>query len=135
MLTLSKIPGRSFFQTARAASWFVSFLSNSATYQRPVVPDEDLLKKTLPVHFTIFRLILHDVVRATTVAQLFDAAPAWWGLQDRRLNSSVMNRLIRHRYLPDKNSTFERLCQEAYISLFSATLSDLSHVLHGFTTI
>lgn len=58
MLTLSKIPGKSFFQSARAASWFVSFLSNSATYQRPVVPDEDLLKKPLPVHITIFRLIL-----------------------------------------------------------------------------
>ena len=77
---------------------------------------------------------LYDVVRATTVARLLYAAPAWWGFagqQDRCRLQSVISKLIRLRYLPDDFPTFERLCLEADSGLFSAVLMNQGHLLHS----
>ena len=79
-------------------------------------------------------LQLYDVVRATTVARLLYAAPAWWGFagqQDRCRLQSVINKLIRLRYLPEDYPKFERLCLEADTRLFSAVLMNQGHVLHS----
>src|SRR5678816_3960202 len=79
-------------------------------------------------------LQLYDVVRATTVARLLYAAPAWWGFagqQDRCRLQSVISKLIRLRYLPEDYPKFERLCLEADIRLFSAVLMNQGHVLHS----
>ena len=76
---------------------------------------------------------LYDVVRATTVAHLLYAAPAWWGFagqQDRSCLQSVISKLIRLRYLLDDYPTFERLCLEADTRLFSAVLMNQGHLLH-----
>jgi len=78
---------------------------------------------------------LYDVVRATTVARLLYAAPAWWGFASQRekgMLQSVMNRLIRQRYLPSDSPTFEQLCLKADTCLFSAVLANPGHVLHRF---
>jgi hypothetical protein len=67
---------------------------------------------------------LYDVVRATTVARLLYAAPAWWGFTSQRekgMLQSVMNRLIRQRYLPSDSPTFEQLCLKADTCLFAAS--------------
>ena len=77
---------------------------------------------------------LYDVVRATTVARLLYAAPAWWGFagqQDRYRLQSVISKLIRLRYLPDDFPTFERLCLEADSSLFAVDLINQGHLLHS----
>src|SRR5688572_15559722 len=76
-------------------------------------------------------LQLYDVVRATTVACLFYAAPAWWGFagqRDRCRLQSVINKLILLRYLPEDYPKFERLCLEADTRLFSAVLMNQGHV-------
>ena len=74
---------------------------------------------------------LYDVVRATMVAHLLYAAPAWWGFASQR-EKSVMNRLIRQRYLPSDSPTFEQLSLKADTCLFSAVLGNPGHVLHRF---
>ena len=79
-------------------------------------------------------LQLYDVVRATTVARLLYAAPAWWGFagqQDRCRLQSVISKLNRLRYLPEDYPQFERLCLEADTRLFSAVLMNQGHVLHS----
>src|SRR6476660_7493019 len=55
----------------------------------------------------------YDVVRATTVARMLYAAPAWWGFagqQEKNRLQSAMRRLIRLRYLPEDSPSFEHLC-------------------------
>ena len=77
--------------------------------------------------------MLHDVVRMTTVARLLYASPAWWGFvgqQERNRLQSVMDRLVRLRYLPENNPTLEQLCRTADGNLFTAALADPGHVLN-----
>src|SRR5678816_1428570 len=78
--------------------------------------------------------LLYDVVRATTVARMLYAAPAWWGFagqQEKNRLQSAMRRLIRLRYLPEDSPSFEHLCNTADSRLFSAVLGNPGHVLHG----
>jgi len=78
--------------------------------------------------------MLYDVVRATTVARMLYAAPAWWGFagqQEKNRLQSAMRRLIRLRYLPEDSPSFEHLCNTADSRLFSAVLGNPGHVLHG----
>src|SRR5688572_29252791 len=79
---------------------------------------------------------LDDVVRATTVARLLYAAPAWRGFASQRekgMLQSVMNRLIRQRYLPSDSPTFEQLSLKADTCLFSAVLANPGHFSIGFS--
>lgn len=82
-------------------------------------------------------LQLYDVVHATTLACLLYAAPACWEFVSPQENGriqSVMNRLIRLRYIPSDKSIFEQLCRHADLCLFSAMLSNPGHVLHRLLT-
>ena len=79
--------------------------------------------------------MLHDVVRMTTVARLLYASPAWWGFvgqQERNILQtslqSVMDRLVRLRYLPEGNPTLEQLYRMADGNLFTA--ASPGHVLN-----
>src|ERR1043165_4655560 len=77
--------------------------------------------------------MLHDVVRMTTVSRLLYASSAWWGFvgqQEHNRLQSVMNRLVRLRYLPENNPTLEQLCRTADGNLFTDALADLGHVLN-----
>ena len=61
------------------------------------------------------------------------ASPAWWGFvgQDGRTRlQALLRRLIRLRYLPENNPSFEQLCQSADPRLFGAVRADAGHVLH-----
>ena len=76
---------------------------------------------------------LHDVVKATTLARMLYASPAWWGFigqGDRDRLQSIMRRLIRFHYLPEDTPSFEQLCAKADSRLFTAVLVDGGHVLH-----
>ena len=77
--------------------------------------------------------MLHDVVRMTTVSRLLYASSAWWGFvgqQEHNRLQSVMDRLVRLRYLPEDNPTLEQLCRTADGNLFTAALADPGHVLN-----
>ena len=76
---------------------------------------------------------LFDVARATTVARLLYASPAWWGFarqQDKNRLQSIISRMIRRGYLPIDNPTFDQLCHKADTGLFTAVLNNPGHVLH-----
>ena len=78
-------------------------------------------------------LRLYDVVRATTLARLLYASPAWSGFanagQRARLNA-IVRKLIRLKLLPDGFDSFDVLSYRANSVLFSAVLHNPSHVLH-----
>ena len=76
---------------------------------------------------------LYDVVRATTLARMLYASPAWWGFvgqRDKDKFEALMRRLIRYHYLPGDSLSFEQLCIKADSRLFSSILADNGHVLH-----
>ena len=76
---------------------------------------------------------LSDVVSATTVSRMLYAAPAWWGyvgVMGRTRLQATMRRLVRSRYLPESYLTFDQLCKKADSNLFSAIITNPSHVLH-----
>src|SRR3984885_5619587 len=77
---------------------------------------------------------LHDVVRATTMARIMYASPAWYGFtnaeQRARINS-IIRKLSRFGYLPSDQPTFEVLNSNADRSLFAAALRNPGHVLHN----
>src|SRR5688572_27464359 len=78
-------------------------------------------------------LHLYDVVRATTLARMLYASPAWWGFvgqRDKDRFEVLMRRLIRYHYLPGDSLSFEQLCIKADCRLFSSILVDNGHVLH-----
>jgi len=78
-------------------------------------------------------LHLYDVVRATTLARMLYASPAWWGFvgqRDKDRFEVLMRRLIRYHYLPGDSLSFEQLCIKADSRLFSSILVDNGHVLH-----
>ena len=78
---------------------------------------------------------LHEVVRATTLARLLYASPAWSGFvnaeQKSRINS-IIKKLVRCRFLPSSQLTFEDLSNEADKRLFAVILRNPSHVLYNF---
>ena len=78
---------------------------------------------------------LHEVVRATTLARITYAIPAWSGSlnheQIARANA-IIRKLIRLGYLPSNQPTFEDICKAADQRLFSAILRNPTHVLHNF---
>ena len=76
---------------------------------------------------------LFDVARATTVAHLLYASPAWWGFarqQDKNRLQSIISRMNRRRHLPVDNPTFDQLCHKADTGLFTADLNNPGDVLH-----
>ena len=76
---------------------------------------------------------LFDVARATTVARLLYASPAWWGFarqEDKNRLQSIINRMIRRGNLPFDNPTFDQLCRKADTGLFTVVLNNPGHVLH-----
>ena len=77
---------------------------------------------------------LWDVSRATLVAKLTYASPAWWGLyasetQKRRLHRLLI-KLQRCGFLPAQFDSMADLCSAAYDALFRSILSNENHVLH-----
>ena len=76
---------------------------------------------------------LWDVTTQTLVARMLYASPVWWGFIDagsRNEIEAVIRRLIRLNYLPSEFGLFEEMCRKADTALFSAVLTDSTHVLN-----
>ena len=77
---------------------------------------------------------LWDVSRATLVAKLTYASPAWWGYisetQKRRLHKLLL-KLQRRGFLPAQFDTIADLCSAADDALFRSILTNENHVLHS----
>src|SRR6218665_3369248 len=75
---------------------------------------------------------LHLVARATTIASILYATPAWWGFAgvgDRQRLERLVARLRRMGYLPTDFPSVETLAKEADRNLFKAISQCPSHVL------
>ena len=76
---------------------------------------------------------LWDVTRATLVAQLLYASPAWWGFlkaDDKSKLQSLLTKAQRYGYLPYKFDTLDTLCESFDQTLFHSTMYNTKHVLH-----
>jgi len=65
----------------------------------------------------------HDVTRATLIAQLIYAAPAWWGfvsLAERDRIQSVIRKAQRYGYLPRNFPDFSSLVDALETNLFNS---------------
>jgi hypothetical protein len=80
-------------------------------------------------------LRLYDVVRSTSLARLLYASSAWSGFanagQLERING-LIRRMVRYKFLPEDQTSFEKLCECADSSLFNMILHNPSHVLYRF---
>jgi hypothetical protein len=76
---------------------------------------------------------LFDVARATLVAQLTYASPAWTGFincEDEARLQGVLKKLQRSGFLPPNFQTFKEICEAADAQLFSSIIHNDDHVLH-----
>ena len=76
---------------------------------------------------------LWDVTRATVVAQLLYASPAWWGFlkaDEKSSLQSVVKKAQRCGYLPTPFETLDELRQELDKNLFRSSRYNPHHVLH-----
>ena len=76
---------------------------------------------------------LWEVTRATLVARLLYASPAWWGFLDaegKRRLQATLHKLQRSELLPRDFPTFGELCQLNDQTLFQAVLNNENHVLY-----
>ena len=75
---------------------------------------------------------LWDVTRATTLARMLYASPAWWGYADmghRQRLQNFMFKLQRLGFLPRNSPSFEDMCGTADEVLFASVLRNEYHVL------
>src|SRR6218665_3997454 len=76
---------------------------------------------------------LQEVARATALARLLYASPAWWGFakkEDRNQLESLVKRMRRMGYLPSSTSDVEDLVHAAEDRLLGAVVVNSNHVLH-----
>ena len=76
---------------------------------------------------------LWDVARATIVARMRYASPAWGGLRDegsRQRLQAILNKLRKQGFLPGDHATMMELCDDADSRLFASILHNPYHVLH-----
>ena len=76
---------------------------------------------------------LHEVARASTMARLMYASPAWWGFAsdgDRGRVEAFVRKTMRFGYLPSTAPSAGEMSARADENLFKAVRADRSHVLH-----
>src|SRR6218665_670666 len=75
---------------------------------------------------------LHEVARATTLARLLYASPAWWGFakqKDRNRLESLLKRVRRIGYLPSSTPDVAHLVPALEDRLLAAVVANSHHVL------
>jgi len=78
---------------------------------------------------------LHLVAKATTVATLLYAAPAWWGFAgeaDHQRLERLITRMRRSGYLPTDFPDFATLAEDADHNLFNSIRRNKAHVLRHY---
>ena len=76
---------------------------------------------------------LYEVCRASIMARLMYASPAWWGFAnagERSRHEGFIAKTMRFGYLPPTAPTAEELSRQADTTLFKAVTLDLHRVLH-----
>ena len=76
---------------------------------------------------------LHDVTRATLIARLIYAAPAWWGfvsLAETDRIQSVIKKAKRYGHLPRNFPDVSCLVDALETNLFNSIMCNSNHVLH-----
>src|SRR6218665_1627195 len=87
--------------------------------------------------YTIQSQVIHKVTEATLMSRLLYASPAWWGLtttKDKLNLERQQRKLIKMKYLPDKETTFAKKVHTAEEKLFKKMISrpNEEHVLSQF---
>src|SRR6218665_176933 len=77
---------------------------------------------------------LHEITRATTIARLLYAVPAWWGFahaQDRARVERFVSKTMRMGYLPEKFPDVGELVDvaERRLHVLAAVIHSSDHVL------
>jgi hypothetical protein len=75
---------------------------------------------------------LHEVAKATTIAQALYASPAWWGYtsnEERKKINNLVNRMKRRGFLPEDSPGASTMAEEADDTLFKAIQQNPNHVL------
>jgi hypothetical protein len=88
--------------------------------------------KTLRAHGMSYHSIC-DVYRATTVAKIIYASPAWWGFTsaaDRQRLDSFVAKSKKMKLYGDNEPTISELCEKQDDALFRKIISNPAHVLH-----
>jgi len=78
---------------------------------------------------------LHVITRATTVARLLYASPAWWGLLSAGEVDRIerfLGRVRRAGFLPSDSPKAAIMAESADAALFAAIIIDDNHVLRKF---
>ena len=76
---------------------------------------------------------IYDVARATIVAQLTYASPAWAGFtncEDNARLQSVLKRVQRAGFLPPNFHKFKQIVDAADVQLFRSIISSDDHILY-----
>jgi len=73
------------------------------------------------------------VFKATTLAKLIYASPAWWGFtnsNDRARLESVLRKAIKAQFYTEELPTIAELCDISDQRLFNSIISNKDHVLY-----
>jgi hypothetical protein len=76
---------------------------------------------------------LWDVTRATLVAKMTYASPAWWGFMDaagKNRFQAILTKLEKQGFLNKEDHDFVSLCNASDDTLFFEILHNRNHVLH-----
>src|SRR6218665_1558011 len=74
---------------------------------------------------------LHEVTRATTMAQVMYASPAWWGYtRAKEKLERLVGRLKRHGFLTKKDMDISQLASKTDQKLFQAIRNNPHNVLY-----
>ena len=78
---------------------------------------------------------LYNVCRATFIAGILYASPAWWGyttMEDRQRLQSLINKALKWNLYggSEKDTSIEYLCKQADEGLFTQILCNTEHILH-----
>src|SRR5688572_30019504 len=82
----------------------------------------------------LWRPLLYEVGRATTISRLLYAFPAWWGFttaNDRQKLQRFLQRAKRLGYLPPEHQDLDRMMEDADVRLLLAVNRNSQHVLRG----
>ena len=77
---------------------------------------------------------INSVFKATTLAKLTYASPAWWGFAnscDKERLEAFLRKAIKAKFYSEDQLSFAELCDKADQVFFKAIISNPNHVLYS----
>jgi len=87
----------------------------------------------LCISATIYTSAIHTVFKATVVAKLSYASPAWWGFtstDDRNRLEAFLRRSVRLGYRHPSDLTFSIICEQFDETFFNSIKHNANHLLY-----